>query len=366
MTTSSHYPVRIAAAASAGTPSRARKQFNSLVKKLEAERAKLALWREELPKIQAVADREYRPLAEQFDACRKQLLVIYDQAYAHKSMGKKDKDKLQALICPMAWDLMQDDDDELVKEIYNKHSGRDYDQEMDEEKALMLKMVGSLTGLDLDADAFIHSPDAFFASLEEKMSAREHDARQAEPPKAPKLSKREEKHQAEQAKLTQSVRDIFRKLASALHPDRETDPAERDRKTGLMQRANIAYAANDLLGLLELQLEVEQIDQTGLDNLGDERIKQYNRILSGQLDEVSGELFDMEMSLARDIGWESTRRPVPKTVLKMLRTEIAAMRAQIGQIASEIAAFADIGALKRWLKTLRIVDNSPFDDDPWF
>lgn len=69
------------------------------------------------------------------------------------------------------------------------------------------------------------------------------------------------------------MRDIFRKLASALHPDRETDPAEHGRKTALMQRANVAYAANDLLGLLELQLEVDQIDQTGLDNLGDDRIK---------------------------------------------------------------------------------------------
>ncbi|NHZ37289.1 hypothetical protein [Massilia rubra] len=366
MTTSSPYPVRIAAPASAGMPSRARKQFNNLVKKLEAERAKLALWREELPKIHALADREYRPLAEQFDARRKQLLVIYDQAYTHKAIGKKDRDKLQALICPMAWELMEADDDELIKEIYNRHSGRDYDQEMDEEKALMLKMVGSITGLDLDADAFIHSPDAFFASLEEKMAEREHDAQQAEPAKPPKLSKREEKHQAEQDKLKQSVRDIFRKLASALHPDRETDPAERERKTGLMQRANRAYAANDLLGLLELQLEVEQIDQAGLDNLGDERIKQYNRILSGQLDEVSGELFDMEMSLARDIGWESTRRPAPKTVLKTLHADIAAMRAQIGQIEAEIAALADIAALKRWLKTLRLVDDSPFDDGPWF
>ncbi|NHZ66289.1 hypothetical protein [Massilia genomosp. 1] len=366
MTTSSPYPVRIAAPASAAMPSRARKQFNNLVKKLEAERAKLALWREELPKIHALADREYRPLAEQFDARRKQLLVIYDQAYKHKTMGKKDKEKLQALICPAAWELMQADDDELIKAIYNKHSGGDYDQELNEEKERMLKMVGSLTGLDLDVEAFIHSPEAFFASLGEKFAEREHNARQAEPAKPPKPSKREEKHQAEQDKLKQSVRDIFRKLASALHPDRETDPAERERKTGLMQRANRAYAANDLLGLLELQLEVEQIDQTGLDNLGDERIKQYNRILSGQLDDISGELFDMEMSLARDIGWDSNRRPVPKTVLKVLHTDIAAMRAQVAQADAEIAEFADLGALKRWLKTVRLVRESPFDDGPWF
>jgi curved DNA-binding protein CbpA len=42
------------------------------------------------------------------------------------------------------------------------------------------------------------------------------------------------------------VREVFRKLASELHPDRETDPAEHARKTELMQRVNQAYKAGDL------------------------------------------------------------------------------------------------------------------------
>jgi hypothetical protein len=99
------------------------------------------------------------------------------------------------------------------------------------------------------------------------------------------------------------VRDIFRKLASALHPDRETDSAKRGRKTALMQRANVAYAANDLLGLLELQLEANQIDQTGLDNLDDDRIKQYNRILDGQAGEIKAEIIALETSLLTFDGW---------------------------------------------------------------
>ena len=50
---------------------------------------------------------------------------------------------------------------------------------------------------------------------------------------------------------SQSVRDVYRKLVSALHPDREADGAERERKTALMQRANQAYERNDLLELLD-------------------------------------------------------------------------------------------------------------------
>ncbi|HEX8610692.1 MAG TPA: hypothetical protein VF800_05330 [Telluria sp.] len=370
MIPSSQRALRIAPPASAGPLSRARKQFNNLVKKLEAERAKLGLWREELPKIHALADNEYHPLTETFDARRKQLLALFDCAYSHKSMGKKDRQKLQSLICSTAWDLMQAGDDDLVKEIYNKHSGRDFDQEMDEERAFMLGIVGSMTGLELDADTDIRSPDAFFASLGEKFAERARNEAQAQAQATQagpaKPSARAAKHQAEEAKLKQSVRDIFRKLASALHPDRESDCAERERKTALMQRANVAYAANDLLALLELQLEVEQIDQTGLDNLDDERIKQYNRILDRQVKEIQGELFHLEAALAQDIGWESNRRPAPDKVLKLLRADISLMRAHIEAIEAELNAFTDIVVLKLWLKDHRIVKQASCDDGPWF
>lgn len=44
------------------------------------------------------------------------------------------------------------------------------------------------------------------------------------------------------------LRNVFRQLASAVHPDRESDPDERDRKTALMSEANAAYANLDALG----------------------------------------------------------------------------------------------------------------------
>ena len=51
--------------------------------------------------------------------------------------------------------------------------------------------------------------------------------------------------------MSQSIREVYRKLAGALHPDRESDPQERERKTALMQRVNQAYAKNNLLQLLD-------------------------------------------------------------------------------------------------------------------
>jgi hypothetical protein len=364
MSISSRYAIRIAVPTTPGPLSRVRKQFNALVKKLEAERAHLALLREELPKIRALADSEYGPLVQIFDAHQKRLLLALDRAHSDKTMGKKDKEKLVELICSTAVELMQvDEDDDLVKDIYNKHSGRDFDRDMDEERAFMRRMVANMTGVKLDDDTDFNSPAAFLKSMQEKMAEQAPDE---EPAKPAKLSAREARHQAEEVKLKQSVRDIFRKLASALHPDRETDPAEHGRKTALMQRVNVAYAANDLLGLLELQLEVDQIDQTGLDNLGDDRIKQYNRILDGQVNEIGSEMYALESAFALDMGWEFGRRRTPKAMMKGLRADIAEMRANIKSIETDLDAVVDIKKLKAWLKGYHIVKDESMYGEPWF
>lgn len=368
MSLTTQYTIRIAAAA-AGPLSRVRKQFNTLVKKLEAERARLALWREELPKIRALADHEYSPLVRTFDAHRRRMVLLLDQACSDKAMGKQNREKLADLICSTALDLMEiDEKDEAIKEIYNKHSGADFDHDMGAQKAYMRAMVGAATGVELDEDTDFSSPRAFFEAMRDKMEALDREAgqEQAETAKPAKLSAREARHQAEEIKLKQSVRDIFRKLASALHPDRESDPAERARKTALMQRANMAYAANDLLGLLALQLEVEQIDQTGLDNLGDDRIKQYNRILDGQVNEIKAEILALETALVLDLRWELGQHRTPKAMMQRLRVDIAEMRANIKYIEADLGAFSDLKQLKAWLKDYRIAASDPGHDELYF
>jgi hypothetical protein len=187
-----------------------------------------------------------------------------------------------------------------------------------------------------------------------RAASQEPQASQAKParPKAAALV-RERRQAAEADKLKQSVRDIFRKLASQLHPDREPDGAERERKTRLMQRVNVAYAANDLLGLLELQLEVEQIDHAHLNNLGEDRIKQYNKILDGQLREIEREIHMIEYAAAMEMGGEVRGRLTPQKMLRCLRADIADLKVKLAEVTAEIEEFKDVNKLKAWLKTYR-------------
>jgi hypothetical protein len=369
MPANNQHAIRVTVPAATGPQSRARKQFNTLVKKLETERARLAVWRDELPKIRALADSELFPLIEAFGVCRRQLLVRLDQAWADKKLSKKDREKISDIICNTAGDaLLTMEDDPVISAIYDRHSTLMFGAETDADRALMRDMVAAATGIELDEDTDLSSPGALREAMRNKVEAlaraeEAEEARRASKPRPAKVSAREARQQAEESKLKQSVRDIFRKLASLLHPDRETDPAERTRKTALMQRANAAYAAEDLLGLLELQLEVEQVDQAGLDNLDDDRIKQYNKLLASQVNEIQMDITALDMALSIDMGLEHNDHRTPQALVRDLRGEIREMQADLEYIEGELALCQDIRQLKAWLKDYQIGANDPGLED---
>ncbi|MES2264537.1 MAG: molecular chaperone DnaJ [Pseudomonadota bacterium] len=363
--------VRIAEAGATAPQSRVRKQFNTLIKKLEAERARLAAWHEALPVLQNLVEHELAPLEETLDTHRRELVLLFDRAYPDKIFGKKDKEKLADLICSIGLDLLDFGDDAELKAVCAKY---DVDFDADEDETAMFKnIMETMTGMPLGEDVDWRSPEALAAVLSEKMAEMEAEAekqeqarqeRAAKRPKSAKTLEKEARQHAEEQRLQQSVREIYRKLASALHPDKEPDAAERERKTALMQRVNAAYAANDVLALLELQLEIEQISQAGLDSLDEGRIKQYNKILTDQVRELEAENIQIEYMMMREM--DGPGRPSPQRVLHAARTDIVETRVQIDNTVRDLADFQDPKALKAWLKTYRIPERDDFYGDGWF
>jgi hypothetical protein len=363
------------AAAEASRISPVRKKFNTLIKKLETQRARLAQWDAEVPTIRSVIAGELMPLIATYETASIESLKLLDAAYADKIMGKKDREKLDDLICNTAQQLIESGNPErVIRDIYDRHLG--HGDDLEEAEQGVRDMVRASMGVELGDDVDFSSPRAIFEAVQKKIdeqaSAEEsrqaaHEAAHEAARSNAKPSARELRHQAEETKLKHSLRDIFRKLASTLHPDRETDPAERLRKTSLMQRANAAYAANDLLGLLELQLEVDQIDQAGLDKLTDDRIKQYNKILSGQLAEIDEQIMALEISLSLDIGLNPGQRVTPKSTMRDLRIHIIGVKNSLRHLEADLDRFRDPKALKAWLKGYRITGPLPVDHiDPWF
>jgi hypothetical protein len=329
--------IRIANGGKADKKSRVRAQFDTLVKQLETERKRLAAWHDAVPLLCSRVETELRPLSRQYDARSRELAFMFDKVYESKQVTKKERDKLSDLICDMTMPLLDADDDAL-SELFEKHSWAGAEDVQDDPEFAAFSEV--LDQLPVTSE----NQEEQQASLKEAA----HQKRLA----------------AEELRLQQSVRDIFRKLSNSLHSDRERDPAEHDRTMALMQRANAAYSGNDWLGLLELQFEVEQIDAASLHTLPEKRIKQYNKLLTRQVAQVRRDIAELEQWLSYKIGVIARGRHTPALMEKSLCAAIAEQQNDVLAIEQELRDFQDIKLLKAFLKTYRIPDfPSMFDTD---
>ncbi len=342
--------------------SKEQKAFNTLIKKIDEKRASLAAWQEIIPAYQKKYAGEFIPLVETSQEIQIEIVHFLDRTCDKKGLTSPERSMIHDLISRMAGDLAIERNDEELKNIYNKHSGSDLDKEAAASLNGLKSMLEDVIGVDLGDDLDISSPEEIFKRAQAHMHEQQtqfeaerqaYEERQAKRKKTAKQIAKESKQQAEEQQTSQSIRELYRKLASALHPDREPDPQERERKTGLMQRINQAYDKKNLLLLLELQLELEHIDQTTINNISSSRLKHYNKILKEQLNELEYEILATEDMFKSQFGISPFERLTPSTLMRNLAAEIVGIQQAIRELKSDLLAFQDIKKLKAWLKDMR-------------
>lgn len=356
-----------------GTPkekailSKSQKEFNRLIRKIEKVSAELTDLRNAAEKIQKRVQRDYRPLVEQYANCRADMVRMFDRAYERDTLTKTEKKKLVHLIQEMAFELIDTYGLTDLKVIYDKYDEQGFDKtnaESDELTAdLMKEMMSSMFGIQFDENADVRDPQKMTAYVEEQMAQREAaeterrqqaQEKQAKKPKTEKQQEREARKLAEERNITKAVRTLYMDLVKTFHPDREPDETEKQRKTGIMHRVTEAYEKGDLLALLRLQLEFERIDQQHLENLAEEQLKYYNKILKQQAQEIDGELFTLQSQLSSMTGRPAYQINSPIALEFSLNSDISQIKRDIKQIKADLKAFADSGVLKKWLKGYRI------------
>ena len=180
--------------------------------------------------------------------------------------------------------------------------------------------------------------------------------------KTKKQLEKELRQEEEEALASQSVREVYRKLVAALHPDREQDEEERLRKTELMQRVNLAYGKKDLLKLLELQLEIEQIDPEHLSNIADSRLKHFIKILKDQLSELNQETEQIEQMFRLSLNLPYYAALTPSHLLFSVSNDSKEVAIEINSIKDDLDVFSHAPALKSWLKGYKVPKNDGRDD----
>lgn len=343
--------------------SKTQKRFNSLMKKIAGQKQKLADWQEALPVIQERLETVYRPLLQREAVARKQVVLALDQACSDKKIKGREKDRVSEIICTLCSQLLMDERDDVLEDIYNRHSESDFSAELEEQQLFAKAMVEQLLGTEVDISPEPgEAPDEFM----QRVMEREIERRQAEsdnpPDVAPAADGRAERkktkkqieaeakrEQAEKA-VGQSLRDVYRKLAASLHPDREMDERERARKTELMQRVNIAYESKDLLSLLNLQIEIEQIDQAHIDTLPDARLNHYIEILKEQVAELDDEVMSIQMPFIAMLQMNPHAVVSPKTLMLKLGDRIREVDYFVRSCEVEVKQLNDPKFIKAWVK----------------
>jgi hypothetical protein len=271
--------------------------------------------------------------------------------------NRAEQQTLRATVVECAGALLDevDGDDAELKAVFARHSELDYEAERQQATQAMKLLAEQMTGLDLGEDDGICSQADLTRRLHEAMDARQ--AEQAQAGRVPRHAKGKAARQreADAMQASQSVREVYRKLASVLHPDRETDAAQRDAKTALMQRVNQAYAASDLLSLLELQLEIEQVDAGHIAQAPAQRVKHYNKVLAEQLAELKNETARVELGFRHEFGIPPGLQARPGKLGPLISQEAGELRAVLVQQRNDLRVFEDRAATRRWLKRQRQV-----------
>lgn len=333
--------------------SKGQKTFNALTRQIEERRARLFIWEEMRPTFQKKYVDDLLPLQRESTDLQVKMVHLLNDAFDHKSLTKAERRALSDLIAEMAGRLVDVCDDVAVKAIYNMHSRSDDDSETVAELDVNSPNPDAVLGVEADENDDFDSPDELLRRLDAEMQARD-DARErakearraARKQSSPKNRAAQTLQDSAQAELSKSIREVYRKLASALHPDRELDAQERLRKTALMQRANHAYKKKDLLTLLALQLELEHITQQALNGISENRLQHYNKILQEQIGELDEEIQHVERGFRQAYGIPPSTDVSPDTVLRSIRKETVMLQGYISDLAGSLRLFEDIERLK--------------------
>ncbi|AJK46778.1 J domain-containing protein [Burkholderia plantarii] len=397
MTDSSSGAIRLVPLPDAAGLSPSQRTFNALTRQVAARRERLRAWEAVWPAFQQRYVDEWVPLARAATGHEAELVRRLDVAFDMKGLTKAERALVSELVVAFARPLLGGDAADGLREIHARHHRSAHGGEAAGEakpRARDRKRAGSAGGgADDEARRRAEAPDeapdeesdeAMMRRIQAELDAQEAraaadaEARDAGRSERRRTSKRkaadaaaaddsaaqdtrENSDEAERAaaeavpelppvQISRSLRELYRRLASALHPDREPDPDERARKTDLMQRLNRAYDKQDLLQLLELERDLNRAGTDRLAGAGDELLQHYNGILKAQLGALDRELHRVEADFRHGYGIGASAVLAPDTALRTLGGDIAALRRAVAELERDLLAFRDIGSLKEWLR----------------
>ena len=351
----------------AGQPqlSKEQKKFNKILGEIDKGRRSLADWNAASAEFRQSLWAFVEPLDAESLSLRGQIIASVDKALEGelpgRTFGSRQRAELEEIVWAEAADLFNATGEERWRKIYDKHMPK-FEETMKEEMRSaaeeMRAMFEGEMGLDMGDIDENASPEEWLARAQ--AAQREALGKQREGSAASsgsgkragsgKKAQQEERAEAAAGKMSQSIKEVYRKLASALHPDRAHGEIAPERQAELMARVNEAYDKKNLLVLLEVQLEIEQIDQKHIAQISEEKLALYNKVIAGQLEELREERMQAEGAFKQEFGIPFYAWVGPADLAGLLEQYKEKAIQDVADLREEAAALVNTEAVKAWLK----------------
>ncbi len=349
-------PLQWALAISGQTLAPEQKQFNLLLGKIEKLKESLAQLHTLADGFRQQYSKKINPLIEQQRLLNMQILQFLDQRLQSKGLSAKVRGGMEEIICGLAIVMLHGPDAvemQAVLERYHYEDDEEDDEELSEHDdaqvaAEMKSMMQNLFGINMSDEEMGGSAEDVFEATMRKMNEAQamRDAGKAKR----KKSAQQKTSDQDELDAGKALQGIYRKLASALHPDREPDETERLRKTALMKQANAAYEKKDLLTLLQLQLQAEQINPQSMNAVAQDKLRHFNRVLKEQAASLQDQLREAEHKVCMEFRMMPRSRVTANSLQTALAASVRGVGEQLQIMQRDLQLIQADPALKRWVK----------------
>jgi hypothetical protein len=279
--------------------------FNRAVARVRALRAKFDDEKRRLDRALIFEATELRPRIERVNALRTALVRGFAPFLDDRRLKPAQKKTLRAILKEQLDEIVAHVrcPDADLNALFERLHGIGYAEaaqgELEEARSNMAAMFDEL-GMDVDVPQLrpdMTEEDLAVAAARLADGMRRAEERRASQAASRRKTKRERLEEERARRFAQLRKDnigaVYKRLVKVLHPDLESDPIEREKKSRAMQEVTAAYARADLHALL--CLEVQWIEGAGYDaaRLGAEKLRAHAELLKEQASELEAECYQL-------------------------------------------------------------------------
>ena len=314
------------------------------IEKLKTQLAELEAWGQQ---HRVALSEQVVPLQKAHRAALREMVLLIDERLSGKSLSAPLRAAAQSMLCSMARTLAQEGDKAMAA-VHDRHAPLSLSELQARRAQRVREELEAALGTPLDDIPPDASPEAVMAAARARLREQEEDeAEQREAAAAKKKARKKKPAGAAQTQAAgpagrcqRAVACPVRRLASALHPDREVDASARERKTRLMGEANAAYARKDLVALMQLQQTAALQGADASADWADDKLAAMTLLLKAQVADLERERAGRQDALCHEFQLPYGLGATPKN---LQRAAPGAGR-RAGDGAGPDAAGSDAGA----------------------